>query len=102
MSIQKLNKDNFNSVIEGSDKLIIVDFYADWCGPCKMVAPILQEVADENTDIEVYKVNIDEEPGIAKDFAVRSIPTIISFKDGKEHKKTIGVQPKDTMLDLLR
>lgn len=102
MSIQKLNEDNFKPTIEGSDKLIIVDFYADWCGPCKMVAPIMEEISEENNDLEVYKVNIDESPQIAKELSVKSIPTIISFKNGQVHKQTIGAQPKDIMLELLK
>ena len=101
MSIQKLNSDNFKSTIGNTDKLVIVDFYADWCGPCKMVAPILEEILEEYSDVEVYKVNIDEEPEIAKDFSVKSIPTIVSFKGGLEHKKVVGAQPKDALIDLL-
>lgn len=97
-----LNEENFKSTLEGSDKLIIVDFYADWCGPCKMVSPIMEEIAEENEDLEVYKVNIDDSPEIAKEFSVRSIPTIMSFKDGEVHKITIGAQPKDAMLELLK
>lgn len=102
MSIQKLNSDNFKTTISSSNKLVIVDFYADWCGPCKMIAPILEEISEENDDVEVYKINVDEDPEIAKEFSVRSIPTIVSFKEGQEHKKAIGAQPKDALLDLLR
>ena len=101
MEVKQLNSENFKEIINNAGKPIIVDFYADWCGPCKMVMPLIEEIATENNDIEVYKVNIDESPEIAKEFSVMSIPTIVSFKDGQINKKVIGAQPKDSILDLV-
>lgn len=99
--VQKIGKDSFNQSIN-SEKLVIVDFYADWCGPCKMLAPVLDELSEENTDsIDIYKLNVDDEPDIAKKFSVSTIPTLISFKEGGEHKRLVGALPKDVILEEL-
>ena len=102
MEIQKLDTTNFKTTIENGAKPIIVDFYADWCGPCKMMAPVMEEIASENNALEVYKVNVDENPELAVEFAVMSIPTIISFKDSKMYKKAIGAQGKQSILNLVQ
>lgn len=89
----------FRTLIEG-DKPVLVDFYADWCGPCKMLTPILEELSGETSEITICKVNVDNHPQLAQEFAVQSIPTIISFKNGELHKKAVGLQPKSELLKL--
>ena len=84
---------NFDDIINSNAK-VLVDFYADWCGPCKMVGPLISQIADEHEDIAVVKVNVDDEMDLAEKFGVASIPTIILFKDGKEAKKNIGAMSK--------
>ena len=84
---------NFDEIISSNAK-VLVDFYADWCGPCKMVGPLVAQIADEHDDVAVVKVNVDDEMELAEKFGVASIPTIILFKDGKETKKNIGAMSK--------
>ena len=98
MNVKKLNDTNFESEILNSRNTCLVDFYADWCGPCKMVSPIVDEIADERTDITVGKINVDENPNLAVKFNVMSIPTLIVFKDGKEHSRLVGYSPKEEIL----
>ena len=95
------NKDNFETHINNPDKTVIIDFYADWCGPCKMLAPLLDELNEENDDIEVYKLNVDDEPELARRFGVASIPTLVSFKAGEEFKRVRGAMPKEVILEEL-
>ena len=96
--LKKLNNHNFqNEIIENSG-IALVDFYADWCGPCKMLSPIIDEIAEERTDITVGKVNVDENNSLAAKYNVMSIPTMIIFKNGKEQARVIGVRPKEDML----
>jgi len=97
--LKKLNVRNFDSEIEKGTAL--VDFYADWCGPCKMVSPIVDEIANERTDITVAKVNVDNEGSLAVKYGVVSIPTLIVFKDGKEYARLIGYRPKEDILAML-
>ena len=92
MAAIKINKDNFESVIK-SNESVLLDFYADWCGPCRMVAPIIEEIANENPDIAVGKINVDEEQELAIRYGVMSIPTVIFFKDGEEVARKVGVLP---------
>ena len=95
-----LNNENFQS--EVLDKSIaLVDFYADWCGPCKMIAPIIEEIAKERSDVSVGKVNVDESVGIAMEYNVVSIPTMIIFKNGKEASRIVGYTPKEEILEAL-
>lgn len=102
MKITSLTSDNFKETISTATKPVIIDFYADWCVPCKMVTPILEDIAENSSDdCTVYKVNIDDNPELASEFSVMTIPNIIAFKDGNAHKRVIGVQTKEAILDLL-
>ena len=96
MSVQKLNQNNFNNAIANGTAL--VDFYADWCGPCRMVSPIVDEIAEERSDITVGKVNVDDENALSMKYGVMSIPTLIVFKDGQEKTRIVGVRPKAAIL----
>ena len=90
MSILKVNKNNFESEIIKSDKTVLLDFWASWCGPCRMVSPVVEEIAEENPSIQVGKVNVDEEPGLAQAFQVMSIPTLVVMKNGKVVRQAVG------------
>ena len=96
MSVLKLKNKDFDAAIQSG--IALVDFYADWCGPCKMMSPIVDEIADERTDITVAKVNVDESSELASRFGVVSIPTLIIFKNGKESNRIIGARPKAAIL----
>ncbi|MFV0519370.1 MAG: thioredoxin [Lachnospirales bacterium] len=97
-----VNESNFDTEVLGSDKVVLVDFYADWCGPCKMVAPILEEIATENTDIKVCKVNVDNSQDLAGKYGVVSIPTLVVIKNGEVVNKHVGALPKDKILSLVK
>jgi len=101
MSTLKITKQNFDEEVLKSDKIVLLDFWASWCGPCKMVSPILEEIANENTDIKVGKVNVDEQPELASAFEVMSIPTLVVMKDGKAIKNMVGARPKSAILSML-
>lgn len=96
-----ITKDNFELEVLKSDKLVLVDFWAAWCGPCKMLSPVIDEISSEREDLKVCKINIDEQPELAQQFAVMSIPTLLVFKNGEVTNKTIGLQSKDAILSLL-
>lgn len=100
MSVLKINKDNFESV-KNSEKKVLLDFYADWCGPCRMVSPIVDEIAEENPQYLVGKINVDEEPELAQAFGVATIPTLVVMNDGKIVSQSSGARPKQQILDLL-
>lgn len=100
--VKELNKDNFQQEVLEADKITLVDFFADWCGPCKMVGPIVDQIAAENTDINVCKVNVDKEPELAAKYNVMSIPTLIAFKNGQELNKSVGLVSKDEILALVK
>ena len=92
---------NFQKEVLESDKPVIVDFWATWCGPCRMLGPTISEIAEEQPEIKVCKVNVDDEPDLAQQFGVMSIPFVASFKAGQLHKSSVGVQPKEALLSLL-
>ena len=100
MSAVKINNQNFEKFKNG-DKPVLLDFYADWCGPCMLVSPIIDEIAGERDDIAVGKVNVDENPSLAAEFGVYSIPTLVVLKDGKVHRQVSGARPKDAILSLI-
>ena len=99
MSVIKVTKDNFEEMI-GSGT-VLLDFYADWCGPCRMVSPIVDEIANERTDITVGKINVDDEPELAEAFGIVSIPTLVVMKDGKVANQAAGARPKAQILAML-
>lgn len=100
MSILHVGKTNFDSV-KNSDKPVLLDFYADWCGPCRMLSPLVEEIAEEKTQYLICKINVDEEPELAQAFQVASIPTLIVMKDGKIVRQASGARPKTQILAML-
>lgn len=101
MSVINITKDNFESEVMRSDKPVLLDFWAAWCGPCRMVSPVVDEIAEERTDIKVGKINVDEEPALAEKFGIMSIPTLIVIKDGAIAEQSAGARPKDAILAML-
>lgn len=101
MSAIDINKNNFESEVLFSDKPVLLDFWASWCGPCRMVAPIVEEIAGERSDIKVGKINVDEQPELARRFGVMSIPTLVVMKDGKVVNQAVGARPKQQILAML-
>lgn len=100
MSVLSVNKSNFESV-KNSDKPVLLDFYADWCGPCRMVSPLVDEIAEENPQYLVGKINVDEEPELAGAFGVASIPTLVVMKNGEIAAQSVGARPKEQILAML-
>ena len=101
MAVVTATQDNFEAEVLSSDKTVLVDFWASWCGPCKMLSPVVGQIAEERTDIKVCKLNVDEQQDIAVKYKVMSIPTLIVFKDGAEAARSVGVKPKEEILALL-
>lgn len=95
-----ITSENFNEIIS-TDKPVLIDFYADWCGPCRMLAPIIEEISNERDDIIVGKVNVDDQPALAEKFDVVSIPTLVVLKNGQVHNIATGARPKSAVLSLL-
>ncbi len=102
MSAMHINKENFSSLVLESKVPVLLDFWAPWCGPCRMVGPILDEIARENPDIRVAKVNVDEESELAGAFQVMSIPALFVMKEGKIVNQSVGAQPKERILEMLK
>lgn len=100
MSVLKVTKDNFNEV-RNSSKPVLLDFYADWCGPCQMVAPVVHEIAEEYPEYIVGKINVDEEPELAQAFSVVSIPMLVVLENGKIKEQAVGYRSKDDILEML-
>ena len=100
MSIIHINKDNFHQEVIASDKPVLLDFWAPWCGPCRLLAPILDAVAEEREDIKVVKINVDEEPELAGQFRGYSIPTLAVMKDGQMIQQAVGARPKHQILGM--
>ena len=101
MSVIHVNKNNFQEEVLLSDKPVLLDFWATWCGPCRMVSPILDEIAAQHSDIKVGKINVDEQPELAAQFRVMSIPTLVVMKNGRIVQQAVGARPKAQILSML-
>ena len=101
MSVVKITKDNFQELVLNGDREVLLDFWAPWCGPCRMVSPVVDEIAQERQDVLVGKVNVDEEMELAAQFQVMSIPTLVVLKNGQVVNRAVGARPKDAILSLL-
>lgn len=101
MSAININKNNFQNEVLNSEKKVLLDFWAPWCGPCRMVVPIVEEIADERPDIKVGKINVDEEAELASQFGIMSIPTLVVIEKGKIVNQVMGARPKEAILGML-
>ena len=101
MSVLTITKENFEAEVLHSDKPVLVDFWATWCGPCRMVSPVVDEIAAERSDVKVGKINVDEQPELANRFGIMSIPTLMVFRDGKVADQAVGVRPKSMIEAML-
>ncbi len=101
MAVIQVSKENFQNEVLDSDKPVLLDFYADWCGPCRMVGPAISQIAEERTDIKVGKINVDEQPELAAQFGVMSIPTLAVVKNGAVVSRAVGARPKDQITAML-
>ena len=101
MKVLHINKDNFHNEVLNSEKPVLLDFFASWCGPCRMVGPILDEIAQEREDIKVCKVDIDEQPELASRFRIMSVPTLMVLKDGQIVDQSVGAKPKHQILAMV-
>lgn len=102
MAVLEITKDNFENEVLKSEKTVLIDFWAVWCGPCQMMAPVVEEIAEEYPEYKVGKVNVDEEPQLAQAFSISSIPTLVAVKNGKITGQIIGFRPKAEILDMLK
>ena len=101
MAVVTITKENFEQEVLQSAKPVLLDFWASWCGPCRMLSPVVDEVAEERTDVKVGMVNVDEQPELAGEFGVMSIPTLLVFEQGKLVRQAVGARPKASVLELL-
>lgn len=101
MSVKEITKENFADEVMNSDIPVLIDFWATWCGPCRMFGPIVEEFANENSNVKVGKINIDEQPDLASQYGVVSIPTVIVFKNGEEANRKVGLVPKEALYSLV-
>ena len=101
MSAININENNFHSEVINSEKKVLLDFWAPWCGPCRMVVPIVEEIAEERSDIKVVKINVDENPELASRFGIMSIPTLMVMENGQVLQKAMGARPKQAILGML-
>ena len=101
MSAISVNKENFQDIVVKAEKKVLLDFWAPWCGPCRMVLPVVEEIAEEREDIVVGKVNVDEQPELANQFGVSTIPTLIVFENGQESKRSVGAKNKKAILSMV-
>lgn len=101
MSVLQITKDNFEELVKKSEKPVLLDFWATWCGPCRMVAPVVEEIAEERPDYVVGKINVDEEMELALEFGIVSIPTLIVMRNGEVARKVVGYRPKPEIIALL-
>ncbi len=101
MSVINITKDNFTNEVINSEKPVLIDFWASWCGPCRMVGPVIDEIASEREDIKVGKINVDDQPELASRFGIMSIPTLVVMKNGEVSNYTMGARPKEDILGLL-
>lgn len=102
MAVNVINNENFKSEVLNTDKPVLVDFWATWCGPCRMMAPVVESIADEHPELKVCKVDVDENPELAQMFNVMTIPTLAAFRNGQMIGKTVGYQPKENILNLFK
>ncbi len=101
MSVVEITSENFDAEVAKSDKPVLVDFWAEWCGPCKMLSPVVDEIAEEVSNVKVGKINVDEQQDLAEKYGVMSIPTLILFKGGEVAETSVGVVPKDAILKMI-
>lgn len=102
MSVLQITKDNFEELVQSNEKVVLLDFWAPWCGPCRMVSPIVDQIAEEHTDFAVGKVNVDEEPELASRFGVMSIPTLVVVKGGQVVRQEVGAKPKPQIVAMVQ
>ena len=101
MSVITLTAQNYEQEVIASDKPVLIDFWASWCGPCRMLSPVVDEISDERDDIKVGKINVDEEPDLSKQFGIMSIPTLVVMDGGQIKNKSVGVIPKEKILEMI-
>lgn len=101
MSVKKIEEKDFNTIINNKEKKVLVDCYADWCGPCRMLSPIIDELSEEIDTCEFYKLNVDDAENISREYGIMSIPTILIFENGKEIDKTIGLKTKEELKKII-
>lgn len=101
MAVIKVTKENFQEEVLNSSVPVLADFNADWCGPCKMLAPIIEEISEEKSNIKVVSINIDDEDELAEDYGVVSIPCLVMFRNGEEDDRSVGLRPKDDILEFI-